>query len=273
MLIAQLTDLHVRPFGMAANRVVETNMFTERAFRAVMALDPLPDVVLITGDLTECGRPDEYAVLQRLLARHIRVPVFFIPGNHDRRDVLIEQLPGARHHDGFVQFAIEDFPVRILMLDTVVPGAGHGELCSRRLGWLDRTLGEQPNRPTLIGMHHAPITTGIAHMDRIDLRDRRSFLEVIARHNQVRLILCGHLHRPITALVGSAVVCVAPSVAQQVELDLHPEAPSQFRLEPPAYLLHQFSPEAGFVTHMAYVETYPGPFPFLNEPEYPGKPA
>lgn len=272
MLIAQLTDLHVRRPGVAADRVSETNMLTDRAFRAVMALDPRPGVVLITGDLTECGRPDEYAVVKQLLRRHMRVPAFFIPGNHDRRENLIEHLPGARHNDGFVQYAIDDYPVRIVMLDTVVPGAGHGEMCARRLSWLERTLREQPDRPTLIGMHHPPFTTGIAHMDRIDLQDRRGFQEALARHSQVRLIICGHVHRPITATLGAAVVCCGPSVAHQVELDLHPEAPGQFRMEPPAYLLHQFTPGTGFVTHMAYVENYPGPYPFLTEPDYPGKP-
>ena len=273
MLIAQLTDLHIRPVGMAADRVSETNMLTDRAFRAVMALDPRPDVVLITGDLTECGRADEYAVFKKLVAHHMRVPVFFIPGNHDRRDVLIEQVPETRHNEGFVQFAVDDFPVRFVMLDTVVPGAGHGELCTRRLDWLDRTLSERPDRPTLIGMHHPPFTTGIAHMDRIDLQNRSAFHEILARHRQVSLILCGHVHRPIIATVGSALVCCGPSVAHQVELNLHPEGPSQFRLEPPAYLLHRFSRESGFVTHMAYVESFPGPFPFLTEPDYPGKPS
>ena len=65
MLICQLTDLHVRPSGMACSRVSETNMMTERALRVVAAFRPAPDVVLITGDLTECGRNDEYDMVAR----------------------------------------------------------------------------------------------------------------------------------------------------------------------------------------------------------------
>ena len=134
MLICQLTDLHVRPVGMPANRVSETNMFTERAFRAVARLNPRPDVVLITGDLTECGLDAEYAHLNRLLRKLQPMPVFVIPGNHDRRDNLreaLKHLPGVVSDPHYVQYAVDDFPVRLIMLDTLVPGAGHGELRAR----------------------------------------------------------------------------------------------------------------------------------------------
>ena len=98
MLICQLTDLHVRPVGQPANRVSETNMFTERAFRAVSRLKPRPDVVVITGDLTECGLDAEYANVDQLLHWLQPIPVFVIPGNHDRRDNLrngLKHLPGV----------------------------------------------------------------------------------------------------------------------------------------------------------------------------------
>ena len=117
MLICQLTDLHVRPVGMPANRVSETNMFTERAFRAVARLNPRPDVVLITGDLTECGLDAEYAYLNRLLRKLQPMPVFVIPGNHDRRDNLrkaLKHLPGVVADPHYVQYAVDDFPVRLI---------------------------------------------------------------------------------------------------------------------------------------------------------------
>lgn len=265
MLIAQLTDLHVRPVGLGANRVVETNMLTERAFRAVMARSPVPDALLLTGDLTESGLAEEYSSLAQMLTRVIRVPVFAIPGNHDRRENLVAHLPGARQEDGFVQYSVEDFPLRLVMLDTVVSGAGFGELCDRRLRWLEETLAAEPQRPTLIAMHHPPFATGIAHMDRIALLNRDAFVAVLSRHPQVRRIICGHVHRPVTTCVAHAVASIAPSIAHQVELDLRPDAPPAFVMEPAAYQLHLWSAEAGFVTHTAYVEDFPGPFPFLTE--------
>ena len=129
MLIAQLTDLHVRPAGMPAYRVAETNMLTERALRAVATRQPAPDLVVITGDLTDCGLPEEYELLAGMLSRNLPMPFHVIPGNHDRRENLVAGIPGLALRDGFLQYVVEAGPVRLIMLDTVVPGAAHGELC------------------------------------------------------------------------------------------------------------------------------------------------
>jgi 3',5'-cyclic AMP phosphodiesterase CpdA len=274
MLICQLTDLHVRPFGLAANRVSETNMFTTRALRAVAALNPRPGLVLVTGDLTECGLPAEYEMLARLLRENLDLPAYVIPGNHDRREHLragLSHLPGVTEDPEFIQYAIEGWPVRIVMLDTIVPGAGHGVLTPGQLDWLDRTLAAEPGKPTLIGMHHPPFTCGITHMDKIALHDPAGFRAVIARHPQVERIICGHHHRPIVARVAQAIASISPSVAHQVEMALAPDAPSRFVFEPPAFQLHSWSPDSGFVSHTVCVESFPGPFPFVTDPDYPGK--
>lgn len=267
-LIVQLTDLHVRPEGVPSSRVVETNAMTERALRAVDAIRPVPDAVVITGDLTDCGLAEEYRLLAAMLDRTLNIPVHVIPGNHDRRPEMLANLPGARAAaDGFLHYTVEDLPLRLVLLDTVVPGAGHGELCQTRLDWLEARLAEQPARPTLIAMHHPPFRSGIAHMDRIALRDPERFAAILTRHPQAGRVICGHHHRPITARVGHAIASVAPSVAHQVELDLRPGAPAALVLEPPAYQLHLWAEETGVVTHTAYVEPYPGPFPFLLVPD------
>src|ERR1700757_4809006 len=107
MLIVQLTDLHIRPRGVACNRVSETNMLTEQAFRAVRAMRPKPDLVLITGDLTECGLPAEYDNFAAILRRSLPGPVYVVPGNHDRRDILrdrLAHLPGVTADPEFVQY-------------------------------------------------------------------------------------------------------------------------------------------------------------------------
>jgi Icc protein len=274
MLICQLTDLHLRPVGKPANRVSETNLFTERAFRAVARFTPRPDVVVITGDLTECGLDAEYANLSHQLRKFLPMPVFVIPGNHDRRRELregLKHLPGVTADPHYVQYTVDDYPVRLIMLDTLVPAAGHGELRPEQLEFLDRNLAAAPDKPTIVAMHHPPFACGIAHMDRINLRDAAAFAAIIARHRQVERIICGHHHRPIVARVGYTVASICPSVAHQVEMTLDPHDRGAFIFEPPAFQLHRWTDADGVVSHTVYVDDFPGPYPFVNDPDYPGK--
>ncbi len=273
MLICQLTDLHVRPMGKAANRVSETNMFTERAFRAVARFNPRPDVVLITGDLTECGLDEEYANLSTLMRKWLPMPVFVIPGNHDRRGSLrevLQHLPGVTTDPEYVQYVVDDHPVRIVMLDTLVPGAGHGELRPEQLEFLDRTLATAPDKPTLI--RHASSAVRLRHHPYGP--DQPAQLAGIHRH-----------HRPLPAggadhLRASSPAnrrargtrngaSISPSVAHQVEMSLAPGDPGAFVFEPAAFQLHRWTPADGIVSHTVYVDDYPGPYPFVNDAEYP----
>jgi len=275
MIIAHLTDLHVRPRGVPAYRVVETNMLTARAIEAVRNHRPAVACLVLSGDLTDCGLEAEYAELGSMLSR-LAVPIFAIPGNHDRRDVLrrtLSHLPGMSADPEFVQYAIDDFPVRLVMLDTVVPGAGHGALCPRRLAWLDDALRSRPDAPTMIVMHHPPFDCGIVHMDRIRLLDGETeFRAIVARNPQVERILCGHHHRPIHTRYAGTIASTSAGVAHQVVLDLDPEAPSALCMEPATLQLHAWLPGSGLVSHTATVERFEGPYPFLRDPDYPGAP-
>jgi 3',5'-cyclic AMP phosphodiesterase CpdA len=276
MLIAQLSDLHVRPRGIPAARIVETNMLVERALAAIAALNPRPDVVVVSGDVTECGRPGEYRMAADLFSRYLTMPVFVVPGNHDRREnfrVGLGHMPGVTAHPDFVQYAVEDYPVRLVMLDSVVPEAGHGLLCAERLAWLDKTLSAVPDKPTLLVLHHPPMLTGVAGMDDIFLRNTAELGALLARHPQVERILTGHHHRSIVGRLGHAIVIVAPAVVHQSELNLVAGRPDALVLEPPAYHLHLLLPDGGGIaTHTAYVERFPGPYPFLVDDDYPGYP-
>lgn len=276
MLIAHLSDLHIRPHGVPAARVVETNMLVERALAVIAALHPRPDAVIISGDVTECGRPEEYRMAAKLLQRLAPMPVYVVPGNHDRRDNFREglgHLPGVTSDPDFVQYAIEDLPVRIIMLDSVVPEAGHGLLCAKRLAFLDRTLAAAPERPTMLVLHHPPMLSGVSDMDAIWLSNTAELGTLLERHPQVERILTGHHHRAIVGRLGHAIVLVAPAIVHQTELDFRPGAEARLVLEPPAYQLHLLLPSGGIVSHTAYVERFPGPYPFLVDEDYPGYPA
>jgi Icc protein len=274
MLIAQITDLHVRPRGLPANRVVETNMMTEQALDAVIALRPRPDVVLITGDLADCGLVEEYEQLKRML-RRLDIPAYMVPGNHDRRENfrrVLADYPTVVEDPEFVQFVVDDYPVRLIGLDTAVPGKGEGALCPRRLAFLERALARAPEKPTVIFMHHPPFDCGILHMDRIRLIEGAQRLaEIVRPHRNVERILCGHHHRAIEARFGGTIASIAPGVAHQVMFDLSEDHAGALVLEPPAYQLHRYRPDTGVVSHTVYVDRYPGPFPFVLGSDYPGR--
>lgn len=269
MLIAQLSDPHVRAGGRLAYGVADTGAFLERAVDALLALAPRPDLVLVTGDLAHDGLQEEYGTARAALDR-LPMPVAVVPGNHDHRDRLRAAFPieGFAHpHPRFVQFAVDAAgPVRVLALDTLVPGQPHGELCPGRLAWLEERLAEAPDRPTVLALHHPPIRTGIAHMDAINCRNADALGVLVRRRPNVERLLCGHLHRPIQARWQGTLVTVAPSVAHQVALDLGPDAPAAFVMEPPACLLHRWTEATGLVTHQAYVGGYPGPYAFDEQP-------
>jgi 3',5'-cyclic AMP phosphodiesterase CpdA len=269
MLIAQLSDLHLRPPGKAAYRVVETNMLAERALRAIVRFRPRIDALVISGDLAFDGAAAEYQALAALLARYIHIPVYVIPGNHDRRALMktvLGHLPGVLDDQEFVHYVVDRGPLRLVMLDTLVPGRSHGELCPRRLDFLRSALAGAPERPTLVFMHHPPFLCGIEHVDGIILREPETFAAIIAGNPQVQAVLCGHHHRMIVSRIGSAVALIAPAAAHQVELALVPGTAGAFVLEPPAFLVHRW--EGGtLVSHLAYVEDFEGPFPFAAEAE------
>ncbi len=273
MLIAQITDLHIRPRGKPAYRVSETNALSERALDVVAKLTPRPDVLVITGDLTDCGLAEEYALLRVMLAP-LGIPVLLVPGNHDRRETLTAGLtldPRQVLDGGFVQFVADLGPMRLIGLDTLLPGKSAGALCATRLSFLEKVLTEANGKPVAIFMHHPPFDCGIAHMDAIRLLDGAdAFAAIVALHPNIERILCGHHHRPIVTRFAGTIAQIAPSVTHQVTLDLSETSEATFHMEPPAYLLHSFREGAGFVTHTAYVERFPGPYPFVLDADYPG---
>jgi len=266
MLIAQVTDMHVKADGRLAYGRVDTAGMLAACVDHLLHLGRQPDLVLFTGDLVDFGRADEYSLLRRLLAP-LSVPFYLLPGNHDDRERLREAFPEHRYlrqWAPFVQYVIDAWPLRIIALDTLVPGELHGRLCAERLAWLDAQLTAAPDRPALVAMHHPPFATLIGHMDDIGLEGREEFARLIARHRQVERIVCGHLHRPIEARVGGVVTSTCPSPAHQVALDLRPDAPPAFMMEPPACQLHQWSPDAGVISHTSFIGRYAGPYPFFE---------
>ena len=268
MLIAQITDTHIKsPRGRLAYKTVDTASNLERCVAHVVALEPQPDLVLMTGDLTDFGRPEEYELLRELL-RPLSMPVYVIPGNHDERGALLSAFGDEAYLDGqtsgFVHYTIENYPVRLIGLDTSIPGDAQGTLCSERLAWLDARLNEQPDRPTVLFMHHPPFKTGIDAMDRQGFIDADRLGALVERHLQVQHIICGHVHRPIHIQWHGVTVSVGPSASHYVTLDLAPAQWPHFYLEPPSCQLYYWMPDTGLIAHTSFVGRFEGPYPFFD---------
>lgn len=267
-LIVQITDLHLRPRGLACYRVSDTNMLAARAFRAIAALPQKPDAVVITGDLTDGADEREYALL-RQLCRQLPCPVYVMPGNHDLTAAMRSELadfPGVGDAPAGdkLHYAVTIGGLRLLMLDSSVAGKPYGRLGGEQIAWLDQTLAAD-HTPTLVALHHPPKVTGIAHMDVIGLADTEALAAILSRHHHVERLICGHVHRTIIARFAGTVMTLCPSTAHACVLDFSPDAPAEFVMEPPAFFVHRLDPEAGLSSHLHYVEAYPGPYPFFAD--------
>ena len=252
-IIAQITDFHVGTPGSRADQRYRTAEHLAAAVAHLNAQQPRPGVVLATGDLVDSGTPEEYARLKDLLAP-LAMPLFVIPGNHDDREALRAAFPERLPPQGFLQYAVEEHPVRLLALDTNVPGAGGGLICEERAGWLAERLAEQPERPTVVFMHHPPFRTGMQAMDRMGLEGAERLASAVAPFRNVERILCGHLHRPILRRFAGAVASTCPATAHQLGLDLADAGRISIVSGAPACQLHVwFGPEDGLVTHTSYI--------------------
>jgi Icc protein len=263
MLIAQLSDLHVRPDGMLYQGVTDSNAQLAAAIAHVNRLDPRPGLVLLTGDLVEKGTPPEYAKLRELLSA-LEIPALVIPGNHDDRAAFREAL---RDHDylpadGPMHYVAEASAVRIVAFDVTIPGLHHGLVDEGAARWLDQTLAAEPDRPTIVMMHQPPFDTGVPYLDLYSCREGARLAAVVARHRQVERIVCGHVHRFMMLRFGGTLLCTAPSTTTAIALQLRPDAQPASHLEPPAFLLHHWRPDTGLVTHFLPVGAFAGPYPF-----------
>ena len=264
MLIAHLSDPHVRPVGELYQGVVDSNAQFAAAIAHVNALDPRPDLMLLSGDLVDHGHAGEYAMLARLLA-DLKMPVLAIPGNHDEREAFRTAFAGRSWlpAGGPVNYVFEDRgPVRIVGFDVTLPGQHHGIVSEEGAVWLDHVLAAEPTRPTIVMMHQPPFDTGIPYMDPYSCREGQRLAAVLARHPQVERLLCGHVHRVMQLRFGSTTLCTAPSTSTAIALQLRPDARPASYIEPPAMLLHHWREGTGLVTHFVPIGTFPGPYPF-----------
>jgi 3',5'-cyclic-AMP phosphodiesterase len=268
VLIAQISDLHIKPPGSLAYGKVDTASALERCVAALNALRPRPDLVVISGDLADTPTAEEYEHLKRLLAP-LELPFVGIPGNHDSRELMRAAFLDADYAfaSGSLNQRVEIGGLDLVLLDSSVAGEPHGELDAATLQWLDATLSALPDRPALLFLHHPPFATGIWHMDRQNLLNAGELATVVKRHPRVQLIACGHVHRATLAMFAGVPSTICPAPNHAVDLDLAQLREPSFKVEPPAFHLHSWFPGEGFgsvVTHQVPIGDFDGPHPFFG---------
>jgi len=206
-----------------------------------------PDAVIFTGDTVQHGQPDEYAVLLEALAP-LEPPLYPVPGNRDDlanlRRAFSDKALVADTED-FFQYVIADYGVRLVALDSTLPGERKGVFCKRRQEWLDTALGEDPDKPACLFMHHPPFDVDDHYVGGYRRPEDTIALEaVVSRHPQVIALVCGHVHWLIEREWAGTQARIMPSVAVDLRNGID-EAQARGR---PLYLLHHWSGDSGLVS-------------------------
>jgi Icc protein len=238
-LLLQISDTHLG----ADWKGVEPDECLLRAVEAILDLPQRADALVISGDLTQNGTAEEYARVRELVAP-LDLEPHVLPGNHDLREAFGLPGEGAEH----VSYAVDLGPLRLVCLDSIVPGIDGGALDEGRTEWLDRVLGEEPEKLTVLAMHHPPLTTAVPSFDEIGLApESRAELATV----QVTRIIAGHVHRAIVAELAGRAVLSIPSTYLQSVLTFVP-APIGMRPDPPGFAIHAL--RDGALT--SHVQTY-----------------
>jgi 3',5'-cyclic AMP phosphodiesterase CpdA len=232
-LLAQLSDPHVGALWAGGDPAAGL----AAAVETVLSMPVRPDAVLVSGDLSDNATDAEYEQVRELLAP-LRAPLYVLPGNHDDRGVLRRhfEVPGAAGEP--VQYSVDLGPMRLVVVDTTLPGEVPGALDAERLARLDGELAAVPEAPTLVAMHHPAFATGVPAWDALNLpaSDRVAFAEVVGRYPQVRRVLAGHVHRTIAGQVAGRVALTVPSTYVQGRLTFGDEI--EIANEPAGFALH-----------------------------------
>ena len=266
----QITDTHI----VAKDALVCGRSDSSKALEAAVTTlnTKLPvlgevDCVIVTGDLTDHGTPQEYAQFNAIMAG-LKLPWLAVPGNHDQREAMRTSLSAASWmpRSGPIQWHHDLGAFSLIGLDTLLEGAHHGELCKEGFAFLDATLTAIGTQPVIVATHHPWMHSGIAAMDADNLRNGAALMDRLeAHHGPVRMI-SGHVHRALTTQIGRVTCQVAPATCHAVDIDHRPGVSNGLILEPGAVTIHSWltTPEPCLVSDIIPTGVFAGPWPFSD---------
>ena len=228
--ILQISDPHLMSKSDGTLKGVPTAESFGMVLQRARAEVPDPARVVLTGDLSHEHTVDGYELLKDILGDWTERSLL-IPGNHDDRlgmRTVFHQVPG--HDDDEILFREELEKWLLIGLDSHVPDEVYGELSEGILEKLDVWLSENPDRPTLIFLHHPPVPVGSRWIDKIGLRNPTALKALIGSSPGIRGLFCGHIHQVFEGSFAGKPFFSAPAASFQflpksevMELDLRPE--------------------------------------------------
>jgi len=251
MHIAHLTDTHIVEPGTLLNGLIDSAAQLRAAIDHINKLSPKADAVIVSGDLVNEPNESAYQHLLSLLD-NLNNPYFLIPGNHDDRSKMMEMFGGREFFpvtEGFAQYTIDSFDVRLIGLDSTGIGKEKPEFCAARAAWLQDALGQKPDTPTLLFIHHPPMRTGVGFYDEVaDAGWADGLQEIVAEADCVQLIACGHVHSHVSGRCGGRHTVAAVGSASTLVSEIGEDSPPSLIQEPGQLLVHYWNGET-MVSH------------------------
>lgn len=265
-----ITDTHIVAPGALAYGRSDSAAALRRAIDTINAKLPLLkgiDRVIIAGDLTDHGTPDEYAHFKAIMAA-LDLPWMAVPGNHDQRDAMRSAFCDAPWMTGIgpVQWQHDFGPFSMIGLDTLQEGAHYGELSQEGLAFLDKALGAIGQQPAVIVTHHPWMRSSIPAMDADNLRNGDKVLARLESHPGPVRMVSGHVHRAMTSQIGKVLCQIAPATCHAVLTNHQSRIDPLLVLEPGAISVFSWSdePSCGLTSDVIVTGEYAGPWPFLD---------
>lgn len=224
-VLAHISDTHLLGEGRALYGKVPVEQRLASLLARLEACPIVPDALVFTGDLTDLGEADAYRRLRAVVdpvATRLGAEVVWVMGNHDERAAYASLLFDEGETDAPQDRVHDVRGLRVISLDTTVPGYHHGEITSSQLEWLTRVLSTPARHGSILAMHHPPVPTPLEVMAVLELHDQPALAEVL-RGSDTRLILGGHLHYSTHSLFAGIPVSVAAATCYTLDLGANAE--------------------------------------------------
>ncbi|MFA0085040.1 3',5'-cyclic-AMP phosphodiesterase [Vibrio sp. 10N.261.51.F12] len=210
--LLQLTDTHL--FAPPDGCLLSVN--THDSFNAVVSevckQGAHFDALLATGDISQDHTELSYRKFVEGIVP-LQLPCFWLPGNHDFKPSMNSVLDSPLIQTATHKLLGEHW--QVVLLDSQVVGVPHGRLSDQQLEYLDQILTQHSDRHTLVLLHHHPILVNSAWLDQHSLKDSQEFWEIADKHDNVRAVLCGHIHQELDQLRRGVRVLATPSTCVQ----------------------------------------------------------